>query len=112
MLGTKLGSSRRAAGAKFLALSVCLQMPVSLSINKIALLGIVILTGRCTILHCPGYRVCVQLSDVIILMVCSLSLRALQTVLHCSVLTLMHVLLLNPEGVVVPSVPCALHCQS
>lgn len=76
VLGTKLGSSRRAAGAKFLTLSVCLQMPFSLSVSEITFLGIVILTGRSTILQCPGLRVSAALSDVLVLMVCQLSLRA------------------------------------
>lgn len=109
MLGTKLGSSRRAVGAKFLALSVCPQMPVALSVNKIMLLGIIVLTGACTIQHCPGFRVHAELSDVILVMGCSQSLRALQIVLTLSCHG--HVLL-NPEGVAAPGIPCALHCQS
>ena len=38
--------------------------------NKIAFLGIVILTGRYTVLHCPGFKVYAELSDVILLLVC------------------------------------------
>ena len=77
---------------------LCLSSDAYFSVNnKIAFLGIVILTGRYTILHCPGFKAFAELSGVICLLVCSLSLSALQIVLHCSVLTLMHVLLLNPR---------------